>query len=104
MSGMVEYDIKELLDKLSSAIEKQMTEVKASLDAIAMKLDDKASNVRVEAIEKRLVAVEERLSHLELSTAGSAAVSVYQRWIFGTIGVGVLGAISTLVWLAAGGH
>lgn len=40
---------------------------------------------------------------IEANAAGRA-VSGYQRFIFGTIGVGGFGAVATLVWLAAGGH
>lgn len=33
--------------------------------------------------------------------AGARALSTFQRWLLGTVGVGVLGALATLVWLAS---
>ena len=100
----VTFTVSQLLDKLEKVLTGQMREITSKLDDVARKLDEKASNVRVEAVEKRLAAVEERIGHLELNQAGARAVSAYQRFFFGTIGVGVLGAIATLVWLASGGH
>jgi hypothetical protein len=89
---------------LENTLTEQMRTIGTKIDAISLKLEDKASNLRVEAVEKRAAAIEERISKLELVTAGAEAVSRFQRWALGTVGVGCLGAIATLVWLAQGGH
>lgn len=93
----VTYTVKELLTMLEKTLTEQMQGIARSVNEIKDKLDDKASNTRV-------LALEERVGRLELTAAGSAAVTTFQRWLFGTVAVGILGAIATLVWLASGGH
>lgn len=95
--GSVNYTVKELLSMLEKTLTEQISHIGVRIEEVNKKLDLKASEVRVEKLEGRVALLENKL-------AGSVAVSVYQRWIFGTVGVGVLGAIATLVWLASGGH
>lgn len=100
----VTYTVKELIGMLEKTLTDQMDGIVRRLDKIDTKLDEKATNTRVLAVEERLGALEGRISNLELTSAGANAVSSFQRWIVGTVGVGVFGAIATLVWLASGGH
>lgn len=102
--GSVSYSVKELIAMLERTLSEQMGQIVARLDGIERKLDDKASNNSVEMLARRTALVEERISSLELRMAGATAVSAFQRWIVGTVGVSTLGAIATLVWLASGGH
>ena len=95
--GSVNYTVKELLAMLEKTLSEQISKIGVSVEEVKRMLDLKASTATVDAIERRVSDLEKRL-------AGSAAVSVYQRWIFGTVGIGALGAIATLVWLASGGH
>lgn len=91
------YTVKELLSMLEKTLTEQISHIGVRIEEVSRKLDLKASEVRVERLESRVAALENKL-------AGNTAVSVYQRWIFGTVGIGVLGSIATLVWLASGGH
>ena len=100
----VTYTVKELIGMLEEKLVEQLGTIGRRLDNIDRKLDDKASNVRAEALEHRLSSIEERVGRIELVSAGAEAVSRFQRWALGTVGVGCLGAIATLVWLASGGH
>jgi hypothetical protein len=101
----VTYTVKELIGMLEKTLTNQMDKIASRLDSIDKKLDDKASNMRAEALEVRLAVAEERVSRLELASAGTAAVTRFQRWIIGSVGVGMMGSIVTLVWLAVhGGH
>lgn len=95
--GSVNYTVKELLAMLEKTLSQQIEQIGVRIEEVNRKLDLRASTASVEALERRVSDVERKL-------AGSAAVSLYQRWIFGTVGIGVLGAIATLVWLASGGH
>jgi hypothetical protein len=103
-AGEVRYTVKELLKMLEETLTAQMSTIVDEIKTLSSKIDSKASELRVEAAEKRVSAIEERLGKLETIAAGAAAVSAFQRWALGTVGVGVLGAIATLVWLASGGH
>ena len=95
--GSVNYTVKELLAMLEKTLTEQIGHIGVRIEEVSRKLDLKASEVRVESLENRVGELERRI-------AGNVAVSVYQRWIFGTVGVGAIGAIATLVWLASGGH
>lgn len=95
--GSVNYTVKELLAMLEKTLSEQISKIGVSVEEVKRMLDLKASTANFDALERRVSDLEKRL-------AGSAAVSVYQRWIFGTVGIGALGAIATLVWLASGGH
>lgn len=95
--GSVNYTVKELLAMLEKTLSEQINKIAIGVEEVKQRLDLKASTASLDALERRVSDLEKRL-------AGATAVSVYQRWVFGTVGVGVLGAIATLVWLAAGGH
>ena len=95
--GSVNYTVKELLAMLEKTLSEQISRIGTSVEEVKRMLELKASMTSVEHLERRV-------SELERRIAGTTAVTVYQRWIFGTVGVGVLGAIATLVWLASGGH
>lgn len=82
---------------LEKTLSEQISRIGVSVEEVKRMLDLKASTASLDSLERRVSELEKRL-------AGSAAVSTYQRWIFGTVGVGVIGAIATLVWLASGGH
>ena len=49
-----------------------------------------------------VIDIQRRLAALELKQAGATAVSAWTKFWIGTVGVGVLAAVSTLVWLASG--
>lgn len=95
--GSVNYTVKELLAMLEKTLSEQINRIAIGVEEVKERLDLKASTASLDALERRVSDLEKRL-------AGSAAVSIYQRWIFGTVGIGALGAIATLVWLASGGH
>lgn len=97
MEQGVNYTVKELLAMLEKTLSEQISRIGVSVEEVKRMLDLKASTASLDSLERRVSELEKRL-------AGSAAVSTYQRWIFGTVGVGVIGAIATLVWLASGGH
>ena len=105
MSGEnVTYTVKELLAKLETALTQGFETIDKRLNALDHKLDDKAPNSVVRAVEDRVRAVEDRIGKIELAQGATAAVTVFQRWLVGTVAVGMLGAVATLVWLASGGH
>lgn len=104
----VNYTVKELLARLD-----------AKLDTIALKLENKAERATVHELAGRIAALEmtalrhagpvsqkvdsleTRIGDLEKFRAGSLVLSSWQRWFLGTVVVGMLGAVATLVWLAA---
>ena len=87
-------------------------ELQKSLEAKANKNDliDLAKDVgaikREQAERRHLSAdvldLEKRVVELEKTDAGRAFLSGWQRWFFGAIVVALIGALATLVWLAAG--
>lgn len=95
--GSVNYTVKELLAMLEKTLSEQINQIGVRIEEVNRKLDLRASTASVDSLDRRVSEIERKL-------AGSAAVSIYQRWIFGTVGIGALGAIATLVWLASGGH
>lgn len=108
MGDGVTYEFKELFDRFEKALSDGFNRLDHRLDELNRRLDNKADNTRVAALEQKVaeheIAVDGRFKPLEIAVAGTAAVSRFQRWALGTVGVGVLGAIATLVWLASGGH
>jgi hypothetical protein len=50
-----------------------------------------------------LDSLEKRVSLLELWQAGRTTLGDWQRWFIGAVLVALIGAVATLVWLAAGG-
>lgn len=89
---------------LQSTLTSQLEAIDRRLDGIDRKIDGKATNERVIRLEQDLALAVRRIGDLELSRAGVAAVTTFQRWVIGTVGIGCLGSIATLVWLASGGH
>jgi len=53
-------------------------------------------------INKSLDSIGADVKVLLAFQAGSRAVSSWQRFWLGTVAVGLIGAVATLVWLAAG--
>lgn len=102
--GSVTYTVKELIAMLEKTLTDQMGAILTKIDELNRKLDAKASEVRVENLEKRVSDAERRIIGLELSGAGKEAVSKFQRYLFGTVGVGVLGAIVTLIYILINLH
>jgi hypothetical protein len=104
----VTFSFKDLFDKLDDRLRDGFKDLGVRMDRFELKLDQKADNTRVAQLEKRMaeheLRVDERLKPIELASAGVSAVTNFQRWVIGTVGVGVLGSIATLVWLASGGH
>lgn len=86
----VVYTTKELLAK-----------IEAKVDAVLLSL---ATKVDHDYFEQRLEHVIARVRKLENQAAADQAVSAWQRWFFGAVCIGALGAVATLVWLAVGGH
>ena len=91
----VTYTVKELLQMLEQTLTEQMAAIARDVAEIKQALSDRATNTRV-------LALEERVARIELEHAGATAVTRFQRWLLGTVGVGILSAIATLVWLASG--
>lgn len=108
MTASDSYTVKERVEQLAHTIAEQFGSIIRQLDSIEEKLDKKASVGSVEALERRINDIDQRLERrmvsVELAAAGVAAVSTFQRWLVGVVGVGCIGAIATLVWLATGGH
>jgi len=90
----VVYTVKELISMLEKTLTDQLAAIGTRLEKIDEKLDDKATNLRVSALE-------ERVRNLEISFAGPAYLSVFQRWIIGSIGVAI---VSSLIYVLIGGH
>lgn len=74
------------------------------VDRITSALEAKADAAVVRELQTKIQLVEERfgrdIRELRESQAGQKALSSAQKFWFGTVGVGVLGAIATLIWLA----
>lgn len=100
----VTYTVKELIGMLERSLTAEMGRIVTRLDSIDKKLDEKATNVRVEALESRATATEERVGKLEIASAGTAAVSKFQRWAVGAAAVWASIAIGLLAWISSGGH
>lgn len=111
----VTYSFKDLFDKFDHSLSEGFKRLDGRLDEINRKIDGKADNSRVAAlesthakfevkIEERFGKIDDRFKPLELAQGASAAVTMFQRWLIGTVAVGILGSIATLVWLASGGH
>lgn len=115
----VTYSFKDLFEKLEDALTKGFDKIDKRVDQLNLRLDAKADNSTVASLAAKVAqneirteerftkfseAIDNRFKPLELMSAGTTAVSTFQRWALGTVGVGVLSAIATLVWLAAGGH
>lgn len=104
----VTFSFKDLFDKLDKQLTDGFDKLDKRMDTIDRRLELKADNTRVAELEKRMgdheVRVDKRFTPLEASMVGAAAVTNFQRWVVGTVGVGVVSAIATLVWLASGGH
>jgi hypothetical protein len=114
----VNFTVKELLSMLEQSISNQIATVSNKLDAISARLEDKADRSRVHELDSRLAALElvalrqggpvarmvetndARLNALELRAAGAVALSSWQRWFFGVVVVGLIGALATIAWLA----
>ena len=87
-------------------------ELQSSLDTKANKSDlielaKDVGAIKREQAERRHLAgdvadLEKRMVALEKTDAGRTFLSGWQRWFFGAIVVALIGAIATLVWLAAG--
>lgn len=102
-AGVV-YTVKELIGMLERTLTDQIDGINRKLDDIGRRLSEKSSNHRVDQVEQRIGHAEKRIGDLELFVAGNLAVSKAMKFAVGTVGVGLLGSIATLVWLAAGGH
>lgn len=102
--GSVTYTVKELIGMLEKTLTDQMSAIMIRIEELDRKMEHKVSEIRVENLERRVSDNEKRLAVMEITQAGTQAVSGFQRWIIGTVGVGVFGAIVTLIWLAIGGH
>lgn len=100
----ITYTVKELLGMLERTLNEQLGQVARRLDAIEQKLDDRATNTRAQALELRLQATEERVGRLELSIAGHAAVTKFQRWVFNIVWAGAAATIATLIYYAMAAH
>lgn len=102
------YTIKERIEDLARTIATQLGGIVTQLEAIESKLDQKATikSIEVVALEVKNLRDdhEPRIKRLEIAHAGSVAVSGFVKFLIGTVAVGCLGSIATLVWLAAGGH
>lgn len=65
-----------------------------------------ASHLERKASAKSLTALARRVARLEIWRAGVDAVQGWKRWFLGSVviagGVGGLGAIATVIWLAVG--
>lgn len=68
-------------------------QIQTRLDAIASGLDSKASAADV-------VALAGRVGTVERAVANTRAVDSYRRWIFGSIGIGLLGIVVAVIGLA----
>ena len=89
-------------------------ELQSSLDMKANKTDlfelaKDVGAIKREQAERRHIAndvvdLDRRVVELEKTDAGRTFLSGWQRWFFGAIVVALIGAIATLVWLAAGPH
>lgn len=87
------------------------------VDRITQALDAKADEAVVKELREKVHALQgtvQALTHLpgELlrlndevallkeARAAAAGLTSFQRWFFGTVCVGLMGAVATLVWLA----
>ena len=56
----------------------------------------------LEPIRDDVKEIRDDVKSLLRSQAASSALSSWNRFLFGTVCVGLIGAVATLVWLAAG--
>lgn len=86
------------LDSKLSALELRL------VDRITSALEAKADAAVVRELHTKVQLLEERfgrdIRELREEWAGRRALSAAQKFWLGTVGVSVLGAIATLVWLA----
>lgn len=91
-----------LVDRITGALE-------AKADAAVVKeLREKVHALQgtVQAVAHlpgEVTKLVESVASLQESRAAAEGLSSYQRWLVGCVCVGLLSAIATLVWLAAGG-
>ncbi len=57
-------------------------------------------NLAWDPLKDDVAEIRRDVKALLASQAGDDAISGWQRWFFGTVIFGMIGAISTLVWLA----
>jgi hypothetical protein len=117
---IVGYTVKEILVRLDSKLDV----LDAKFDTVDAKLEQKADRARVHDLAATIGIVDtkmqvldsivlkkggpeqmnldSRLVAVERWQTGAIVLSGWQRWFFGTVCVALVGALATLVWLAAG--
>jgi hypothetical protein len=77
--------------------------VKELLARVDGKIDSLLIAVAQKADKHDLERLVERVVKLEAEDRARSELSTFQRWLIGTVVVGLIGAVATLTWLAAGG-
>lgn len=111
-------------DVMGYTVKDILIRIDGKLDVMDAKLEQKAERTRVHELAAAIGVVDvnaqildrttvkkdgpemdeidERLSRVERWQTGAIVLSGWQRWFFGTVCVGMVAALATLVWLAAG--
>lgn len=103
-----DYTLKDRISDLGNSIAEQFKNIARQLEIIEGKLDGKASLSQLAELEDRLTKSldrhDSRIVELEKQSWGSIATSKAQKFWLSLAFGGVLTSVSTLVWLAVGGH
>ena len=92
-----------LVDRLSEALRSKadadtVRELREKVHALA------GTVTAIAHIPGEVVKLSEQVGSLQQTRAAQQGLSTYQRFIFGTVAVGLIGSIATLLWLAMGSH
>jgi hypothetical protein len=116
----VTFTVKELLSMLENTISEQMDKINIKLDVIVGQLNEKADRAKLYELDARVSTLDaatlkrggpvdddlhdlgKRVYNVELKLAGTAALSAFQRWLIGSVGVAVFGAAITMLLYAVG--
>ena len=83
------------MDTGGFTVKEMVIRLDGKLDGILVSLNSKADRDEVRDLEKRV-------SSLEGTRTASVVLSTWQRWFFGAVCVGLVGAVIALVALATG--
>lgn len=89
--SLIDRITKELVQKADAAVVSDLRNTVATMQSVMQTLIHLPAMVADQG---------KQINALQEIVAGNRAVSAAQKFWFGTVGVGILAAVSTLVWLA----
>lgn len=84
-------------------VKEMILRLDGKLDGVLVALNSKAERSDVKDLDVRISRLSDRLSSLEATRTANVALSTWQRWFFGAVCVGLVGAVIALVTLATHG-